>query len=162
MKYTFLQLPAAIKALRAGKDINYEGIAGSIDWDAKGDPASATYDFYRYVNSTLTVQRQYRNLHGRILSLDLTPPTKPTIVGKRTQTSRRVAFTLRSRDPGNVSPPVHFECGFDKQKLHDCGKTARATLRLGKHVLRAAAIDAQDNRSKTSVARFKIVKPKKK
>ena len=100
VKYNFLQLPAAIKALRAGKDINYEGIAGSIDWDAKGDPASATYDFYKYVNSTLTVQRQYRNLHGRILSLDLTPPAKPTIGGKRTQTSRRVVFTLRSRDPG--------------------------------------------------------------
>jgi hypothetical protein len=160
VKYNFLQLPAAIKALRAGKDINYEGIAGSIDWDAKGDPASATYDFYKYINSTLTVQRQYRNLHGRILSLDLTPPTKPTIGGNRTQTSRRVVFTLRSRDPGNVSPPVGFECGFDKQKLHGCGKTVRATLTYGKHVLRAVGIDAQDNRSKTSFARFTIVKKK--
>ena len=159
-KYTFLQLPAAIKALQAGKDINYEGVAGAIDWDAKGDPASATYDFYKYINSTLTVQRQYRNLHGRILSLDLTPPNKPVIRGKRTQTSRRVSFRLSSRDPGNVSPPVHFMCSFDKQKLHNCGATARATLRLGKHVLRAVAIDAQDNRSKAAFARFTIVKPK--
>ncbi len=157
-KFTFLQLPAAIKALRAGKDINYEGVAGAIDWDAKGDPASATYDFYKYINSTLTVQRQYRNLHGRILSLDLTPPTTPVIRGKRAQTSRRVAFTLVSHDPGNVSPPVHFLCSFDKQKLHACGKTARATLKLGKHVIRAVAIDAQDNRSKTAFARFTIVK----
>jgi ABC-type branched-subunit amino acid transport system substrate-binding protein len=159
-KYTFLQLPAAINALRAGKDINYEGVAGSIDWDANGDPASATYDFYKYINSTLTVQRQYRNLHGRILSLDLTPPTTPVIRGQRTQTSRHVAFTLSSHDPGNVSPPVHFLCSFDKQKLHSCGKTARATLRLGKHIIRAVAIDAQDNRSKTAAARFKIVKKK--
>jgi len=157
-KYTFLQLPAAIKALRAGKDINYEGVAGSIDWDAKGDPASATYDFYKYINGTLTVQRQYRNLHGRILSLDLTPPTKPVIRGKRTQTSRRVAFTLSSHDPGNVSPPVHFLCSFDKQKLHICGKTARATLKFGRHTIRAVALDAQDNRSKTAAAVFKIVK----
>ena len=104
------------------------------------------------------MQRQYRNLHGRILSLDLTPPTKPVIRGKRTQTSRRVAFTLSSRDPGNVSPPVHFLCAFDKQKLHNCGKTARATLKLGKHTLRAVAIDAQDNRSKSAFARFTIVK----
>jgi hypothetical protein len=73
-----------------------------------------------------------------------------------------VSFTLRSRDPGNVSPPVQILCGFDKQKLHHCGKTARATLRLGSHRLLAAAIDAQDNRSKTTVFRFKIVKPKKK
>jgi branched-chain amino acid transport system substrate-binding protein len=160
-KYTFLQLPAAIKALRAGKDINYEGIAGSIDWDANGDPASATYDFYKYINSTLTVQRQYRNLHGRILSLDLTPPSKPTVVGKRTQTTRRVAFTLRSRDPGNVSPPVRFECAFDKQKLRTCGKTVRATLRFGTHTIRAVAVDAQDNRSKTAAVRFKVVRQKK-
>jgi ABC-type branched-subunit amino acid transport system substrate-binding protein len=157
-KFTFLQLPAAIKALRAAKDINYEGVAGAIDWDAKGDPASATYDFYKYINSTLTVQRQYRNLHGRILSLDLTPPTKPVIRGKRTQTSPRVAFTLISHDPGNVSPPVRFLCSFDKQKLHNCGKTARAKLKLGKHIIRAVAIDAQDNRSKTAAARFTIVK----
>ena len=157
-KFTFLQLPAAIKALTAGKDIDYEGVAGSIDWDAKGDPASATYDFYKYINSTLTVQRQYRNLHGRILSLDLTPPTKPVIRGKRTQTSRRVAFTLISHDPGNVSPPVHFLCSFDKQKLHDCGKTARATLKPGKHIVRAVAVDAQDNRSKTAAATFMVVK----
>src|SRR5439155_17020604 len=127
-KYTFLQLPAAINALRAGKDINYEGVAGSIDWDANGDPASATYDFYKYINSTLTVQRQYRNLHGRILSLDLTPPTKPAVVGKRLWTKRHVVFQLRSHDPGNVSPPVHILCGFDKQKLHGCGKSVGATL----------------------------------
>ena len=75
VKYTFLQLPAAIKALRAGQDINYEGIAGSIDWDAKGDPASATYDFYKYINGTLTVQRQYRTC-----SAD--PVARPDAAGK--------------------------------------------------------------------------------
>jgi ABC-type branched-subunit amino acid transport system substrate-binding protein len=159
-KYTFLQLPAAIKALRAGKDINYEGVAGSIDWDENGDPASATYDFYKYINSTLTVQRQYRNLHGRILSLDLTPPTTPVVVGKRIWTERHVVFKLRSSDPGNVSPPVQILCAFDKQKLHNCGKSASATLRRGNHVVRAVAIDAQDNRSKTNVVKFKIVKTK--
>ena len=159
-KYTFLQLPAAIKALRAGKDINYEGVAGSIDWDANGDPASATYDFYKYINSTLTVQRQYRNLLGRILSLDLTPPTTPVIRGGRTLKSRHVTFMLSSHDPGNVSPPVTFQCAFDNQKLRNCGKTVGATLKVGKHVIRAVAIDAQDNRSKTAFARFKIVKKK--
>jgi hypothetical protein len=155
-KYTFQQLPAAIKALRAGKDINYEGIAGSIDWDANGDPASATYDFYKYINSTLTVIRQYRNLHGRILKLDLTPPTKPAIRGKRVSKSRHVVFRISSHDPGNVSPPVVLQCGFDKQKLHACGKKVAATLKPGKHVLKAAATDAQDNRSKLALFRFTI------
>jgi branched-chain amino acid transport system substrate-binding protein len=157
-KFTFLQLPQAIKALRAGKDINYEGIAGPIDWDANGDPAAATYDFYKYLNGTLTPQRQYKNLHGRILAVDLTPPTKPVVVGKKRQTKAHVVFRLRSADPGNVSPPVVILCGFDAQKLHTCGKTASATLKRGRHTLRVAAVDAQDNRSKTTVFRFTIAR----
>jgi ABC-type branched-subunit amino acid transport system substrate-binding protein len=160
-KYTFLQLPQAIKALRAGKDINYEGVAGPIDWDANGDPAAATYDYYKYINGTLTTQKQFKNLHGRILAVDLTPPTKPVIVGKKKQTKPHVVFKLRSADPGNVSPPVIILCGFDAQKLHTCGKTAAATLKRGAHTLRVAAVDAQDNRSKTTVLRFTIVKKKK-
>ncbi len=51
-------------------------------------------------------------------------------------------------------------CSFDTQKLHNCGKTARANLKLGKHIVRAVAIDAQDNRSKTAVVKFKIVEKK--
>ncbi len=159
-KFTFLQLAAAIKALRSGKDINYEGIAGAIDWDANGDPASATYDFYKYINGTLTTQRQYRNLRGRILQLDLTPPTDPVVVGKRVSTKTRVVFQLRSSDPGNVSPPVQILCAFDKQKLHACGRSVAATLKRGVHTLRVVAIDAQDNRSKTTVVKIRIVKKK--
>jgi catechol 2,3-dioxygenase-like lactoylglutathione lyase family enzyme len=72
--------------------------------------------------------------------------------------ARHVVFKLRSHDPGNVSPPVHILCAFDKQTLHDCGKSVGATLKPGAHVLRAYAIDAQDNRSATTVVKFKIVK----
>jgi ABC-type branched-subunit amino acid transport system substrate-binding protein len=46
--YTFQQLPQAIKDLRAGKDINYEGVSGPIDFAANGDPTSASYDQYGY------------------------------------------------------------------------------------------------------------------
>jgi hypothetical protein len=49
-------------------------------------------------------------------------------------------------------------CGFDSQKLHTCGKAASATLKRGRHTLRVAAVDAQDNRSKTTVFRFTIAK----
>jgi branched-chain amino acid transport system substrate-binding protein len=157
-KFTYLQLTQAIKALRAGRDIDYEGIAGSIDWDANGDPASATYDFYKYVNGTLTPQSQFRNLRGRILALDLTPPTKPRVLGKRAQAGPRVVFGLAARDPGNVSPPVVILCAFDRQTLHRCGAKASARLKPGKHVLRAVAIDAQDNRSRTTVFRFSVAK----
>jgi ABC-type branched-subunit amino acid transport system substrate-binding protein len=157
-KFTFLELAAAIKAVRAGRDVDYEGVAGSIDWDPNGDPASATYDFYKYIEGTLTPIRQYRNLRGRILALDLTPPTRPAIRGRRTWTTRRVEFALRSRDPGNVSPPVVILCAFDNQRLHRCGRTVAATLKPGNHVLRAVALDAQDNRSASAFFRFRIRK----
>jgi ABC-type branched-subunit amino acid transport system substrate-binding protein len=155
-KFTYLRLAAAIRALRAGRDIDYEGVAGSIDWDANGDPASATYDFYRYVNATLTPIRQYRNLRGRILALDLTPPRRPTIRGDRTWTTTRVRFTIRSSDPGNVSPPIVILCAFDNQELRRCRRTVSANLAPGRHVLRAVALDAQDNRSRTAFFRFTI------
>ena len=159
-KVTFLDLPRAIKLLRAGQDIDYQGIAGPIDWDSQGDPASATYDFYKYINSTLTPVRQYRNLSGRVLVLDLTPPTKPRVVGKRVWTTRHVVLKLSSHDPGNTSPPVIVLCAFDAQKLHACRSTVGANLHLGKHVLRASATDAQDNRSKTTVFSFRVVRKK--
>jgi branched-chain amino acid transport system substrate-binding protein len=47
-RYTFEQLPQAIKDLRAGKDINYEGTSGPIDFAANGDPTAGTYDQYGY------------------------------------------------------------------------------------------------------------------
>jgi ABC-type branched-subunit amino acid transport system substrate-binding protein len=47
--YNLTQLTQAIKDLRAGKDINYEGISGPIDFAANGDPTSGTYDQYAYV-----------------------------------------------------------------------------------------------------------------
>lgn len=155
-KFTFLDLTAAVKALNAGRDIDYEGVAGSIDWDDKGDPASATYDFYKYINGTLTPQRQYRNLRGRILELDLTPPTKPKV--RFSAKGRTVTFRFTAPDPGNTSPPVTFLCAIDKQPLHACRATHKARLKLGKHVVRVIGIDAQDNRSLTTTFRFTLKK----
>ena len=37
-KYTFEQLPEAIKALQDGDDINYEGASGPLDLNDHGDP----------------------------------------------------------------------------------------------------------------------------
>jgi branched-chain amino acid transport system substrate-binding protein len=151
-KFTFLNLAAAFRALRAGRDIDYEGVAGSIDWDEKGDPASATYDFYKYVNGTLTPQRQYRNLRGRILQLDLTPPTKPRV--RFSAVRNRVTFRIAASDPGNTSPPVTFRCALDSAPLQACRATVTRRVSFGRHVFRVAAFDAQDNRSATTNFRF--------
>jgi ABC-type branched-subunit amino acid transport system substrate-binding protein len=58
-KYTFLQLGAAIKALLAGQDIDYEGAWGPIDWDAKGDPGSAVYEVWRYRGAAISTLTRF-------------------------------------------------------------------------------------------------------
>jgi ABC-type branched-subunit amino acid transport system substrate-binding protein len=56
-KYTYAQLGAAIRALMSGKDIDYEGAWGPIDFDGKGDPGSAVYEIWRYSGGNITTQR---------------------------------------------------------------------------------------------------------
>jgi ABC-type branched-subunit amino acid transport system substrate-binding protein len=45
--YSWEQLPAAIKALQNGDDINYLGASGQIDLDENGDPTVGVYDQFR-------------------------------------------------------------------------------------------------------------------
>ena len=47
-KYTWEQLPAAIRALAGGDDIDYEGASGPIDMDRAGDAAAGFYDLFRF------------------------------------------------------------------------------------------------------------------
>ena len=48
--YSYLQLGEAIRAVRAGKDINYVGVGGQDDFDSKGDLRGGTYAVFRFVN----------------------------------------------------------------------------------------------------------------
>jgi branched-chain amino acid transport system substrate-binding protein len=57
-KYTWQQLPQAIKALKAGKDIDYEGASGPINLDSNGDPTQGVYDILQFTNGKLTPIRQ--------------------------------------------------------------------------------------------------------
>lgn len=47
-KYTPSQLPAALKAVAAGKDIDYQGASGPIDLAADGDPSAGNYVVWSY------------------------------------------------------------------------------------------------------------------
>jgi ABC-type branched-subunit amino acid transport system substrate-binding protein len=47
-KVTYLQLGKAIKLLRAGKDIDYEGAFSPVDFDANGDIGSAVFEIWKY------------------------------------------------------------------------------------------------------------------
>ena len=44
----------AIKLLLSGKDINYEGAWGPIDWDRNGDPGSAVYEIWKYSGGAIS------------------------------------------------------------------------------------------------------------
>ena len=52
-KYTFQQLPQAIKDLKDGNDIDYEGASGPIDLDDKGDLGKYVYSVIRFTNGKL-------------------------------------------------------------------------------------------------------------
>ena len=47
-KVTFLQLKKAVKLLRAGKDVDYEGAFSPVDFDAAGDTGSAVFEIWKY------------------------------------------------------------------------------------------------------------------
>ena len=48
VKVTYLQLAKAIKLIRAGKEVDYEGAFSPVDFDAKGDIGSAVYEIWKY------------------------------------------------------------------------------------------------------------------
>jgi branched-chain amino acid transport system substrate-binding protein len=57
-KFTYLELADAVKALRAGEDIDYDGVSGPIDFDSHGDPTAALYDLFRWKKGDIVVQKQ--------------------------------------------------------------------------------------------------------
>jgi ABC-type branched-subunit amino acid transport system substrate-binding protein len=47
-KVTYVQLGKAIRLLRAGKDVDYEGAFSPVDFDANGDIGSAVFEIWKY------------------------------------------------------------------------------------------------------------------
>src|SRR3954451_20926199 len=50
-KVTFLQLAKAIKLVRAGKEIDYEGAFSPVDFDSHGDTGSAVFEIWKYAGA---------------------------------------------------------------------------------------------------------------
>src|SRR5262249_12899105 len=67
-KFTWQQLPDAVKALQDGNDIDFTGASGPIDLDVNGDPTSGTFNLYEFSHGTLKV----------IGGVDVTKPNQPT------------------------------------------------------------------------------------
>ena len=51
VKVTFLQLAKAIKLVRAGKEIDYEGAFSPVDFDSHGDTGSAVFEIWKYASA---------------------------------------------------------------------------------------------------------------
>jgi branched-chain amino acid transport system substrate-binding protein len=47
-KVTVTSFKAGLKALKAGKKINYDGFSGPIEFDKNGDPTGAYIGIYKY------------------------------------------------------------------------------------------------------------------
>jgi branched-chain amino acid transport system substrate-binding protein len=54
-KYTWEQLPDAVRDLQDGNDIDYEGASGPVDLNDDGDPTAGVYDIYRYKGGKIDV-----------------------------------------------------------------------------------------------------------
>jgi ABC-type branched-subunit amino acid transport system substrate-binding protein len=52
-KYTWEQLPEAVKALQDGDDIDYIGASGGINLDDNGDPTVGVYDEFQFKNGAI-------------------------------------------------------------------------------------------------------------
>jgi len=63
-QYDYTQMADAITALQEGEDIDFQGVSGSLDLDDNGDPISAVYDTYEYVNGKLELGEQVAKESG--------------------------------------------------------------------------------------------------
>ena len=54
-QFSWQELPAAIRALEDGKDIDYVGASGPIDMDVHGNPTAGVFDIYRYSGNSLQI-----------------------------------------------------------------------------------------------------------
>lgn len=57
-EFTYTKLGDAMKALRAGTLIHYMGVSGAIDFDAKGDTSTGTFDLSTWKNGQLVLDRK--------------------------------------------------------------------------------------------------------
>jgi ABC-type branched-subunit amino acid transport system substrate-binding protein len=57
-KVTYLDLADAVKTLRSGGKIDYQGVSGPIDFDQHGDPTTGLYDLFHFAGGKLVVDRQ--------------------------------------------------------------------------------------------------------
>ncbi len=59
IKVTYLQLARAIKLILAGKQIDYQGVFGPVDYDSHGDVGSALFKIWKYNGKTVITLKTF-------------------------------------------------------------------------------------------------------
>jgi len=57
-EHDYQQLDRAIADAGAGKDVDFQGVSGPLNLDDDGDVQAGYVNVYRYIDGTLTVERQ--------------------------------------------------------------------------------------------------------
>lgn len=65
-QFTSLELADAFKALKAGKDIDYQGVSGKLDLDERGNPTTGLSNVSQYRDGKLKLLRQVEFSDGEV------------------------------------------------------------------------------------------------
>src|SRR5919197_1006660 len=86
-------------------------------------------------------------------------PTPPQIVGPRRTANRTPTFRFVSHEAGLPARAIRFRCAIARARLPRCPSRYTPSLRLGRHTVRARAVDPTGRVSRTSVAHVSVVRP---
>jgi len=89
----------------------------------------------------------------------LAVPAPPVVVGPRISDRQRVTYTLRSSEHGVPARRLRFRCAIDSNSLRSCPRRFTTTLAIGRHTLRAQAVDPRGRHSSTVTVHVRILEP---
>src|SRR5919201_2204774 len=86
-------------------------------------------------------------------------PPPPQIVGPRRTADRTPTFRFVSHEAGLPARAIRFRCAIDRAGRPGAPSRYTPSLRLGRHTVRARAVDPTGRVSRTSVAHVSVVRP---
>jgi len=89
----------------------------------------------------------------------LAVPAPPVVVGPRISDRQRVTYTFRSSEHGVPARRLRFRCAIDSNSLRSCPRRFTTTLAIGRHTLRAQAVDPRGRHSSTVTVHVRILEP---
>ena len=79
--------------------------------------------------------------------------------GPRTTSSPRPVYQFVASDRRTPRSRLRYRCSFDSRRLHECAARYSQRLAVGRHVLRAQAVDRAGNRSRVTSVTVVVKEP---